>query len=185
MKTIYKTFAPFSILLIFTACLEGPKKQKVEVNTPEEVKNEKAVTQDQFDEKFIDGMTETVWNYYSEVRMALINSDESQAGTAAKYLADGFGDKHPDLKALAEQMNEADDIEEQRRLFHELSLGLEPIFTKALSEGTIYKQYCPMAFDNKGAYWLSNIAEVQNPYFGDKMLRCGEVKKIIHHNEAL
>jgi hypothetical protein len=36
-----------------------------------------------------------------------------------------------------------------------------------------------MVEDNKGAYWLSESEEINNPYFGDKMLRCGEVKKII------
>jgi hypothetical protein len=32
-----------------------------------------------------------------------------------------------------------------------------------------------MAFDNKGAHWLSNNPEIKNPYFGKKMLECGEV----------
>ncbi len=41
----------------------------------------------------------------------------------------------------------------------------------------LYLEFCPMAFDNKGAYWLSRDKEIKNPYFGDKMLTCGEVKK--------
>jgi Protein of unknown function (DUF3347). len=44
---------------------------------------------------------------------------------------------------------------------------------------TIYFQYCPMALNDKGAYWLSNSAEVRNPYFGKKMLECGEVVETI------
>lgn len=32
-----------------------------------------------------------------------------------------------------------------------------------------------MAFDNKGAFWLSEIEEIRNPYFGEAMLNCGEV----------
>jgi hypothetical protein len=32
-----------------------------------------------------------------------------------------------------------------------------------------------MAFDDKGAYWLSAESEIKNPYFGKKMLECGEV----------
>ncbi|WP_143306733.1 DUF3347 domain-containing protein [Chitinophaga vietnamensis] len=39
---------------------------------------------------------------------------------------------------------------------------------------TLYHQYCPMAFDDKGAYWLSDKAGIENPYFGSKMLHCGE-----------
>ena len=48
---------------------------------------------------------------------------------------------------------------------------------------TIFYQKCPMAFnDNQEGYWLSNIAEIENPYLGKKhptyqsgMLHCGEV----------
>ncbi|MCA9821064.1 MAG: efflux RND transporter periplasmic adaptor subunit, partial [Dehalococcoidia bacterium] len=36
--------------------------------------------------------------------------------------------------------------------------------------------HCPMAFDNKGADWLQRGTEINNPYFGASMLRCGEVR---------
>jgi hypothetical protein len=36
-----------------------------------------------------------------------------------------------------------------------------------------------MAFNNTGAYWLSSDKQVQNPYFGDKMMRCGRVDNAI------
>ena len=32
-----------------------------------------------------------------------------------------------------------------------------------------------MAFNNRGADWLSNEAQIRNPYFGDKMMKCGSV----------
>ena len=37
--------------------------------------------------------------------------------------------------------------------------------------------FCPMAFDGKGAYWITESREIRNPYFGEKMLNCGEVKE--------
>ncbi|MEM9662112.1 MAG: efflux RND transporter periplasmic adaptor subunit [Planctomycetota bacterium] len=37
--------------------------------------------------------------------------------------------------------------------------------------------HCPMAFDNKGADWLQRGTQINNPYFGDQMLRCGEVRE--------
>jgi len=43
----------------------------------------------------------------------------------------------------------------------------------------VYKQYCPMAFDGKGAFWLSSSEEIRNPYYGDKMLKCGRVEETI------
>ncbi|MEZ4690982.1 MAG: hypothetical protein R3A12_12710 [Ignavibacteria bacterium] len=36
-----------------------------------------------------------------------------------------------------------------------------------LKSGTTYVVYCPMAFDRKGAYWLSKDKEIMNPYFGE------------------
>ena len=45
-----------------------------------------------------------------------------------------------------------------------------------LDKGKVYYQYCPMANGSKGAYWLSEINNIRNPYFGDKMLTCGETR---------
>ena len=45
-----------------------------------------------------------------------------------------------------------------------------------LKNAGVYREYCPMAFDEKGAYWLSNDPEIKNPYFGNKMLDCGDVE---------
>ena len=46
-------------------------------------------------------------------------------------------------------------------------------------EAPIYVQHCPMADDNAGADWLSLDKEIRNPYFGDKMLKCGSVAETI------
>ncbi|HEY1025575.1 MAG TPA: hypothetical protein VGE26_10450, partial [Sphingobacteriaceae bacterium] len=48
-----------------------------------------------------------------------------------------------------------------------------------IKSGTVYKQYCPMAYDGNGAYWLANESDIRNPYYGDEMLECGEVKEEI------
>jgi hypothetical protein len=39
-----------------------------------------------------------------------------------------------------------------------------------LSENTIYRKFCPMAFGGEGGYWLSSNEEIMNPYFGDKII---------------
>jgi Protein of unknown function (DUF3347) len=46
--------------------------------------------------------------------------------------------------------------------------------TKIKNAG-IYQQHCPMAFEDKGANWLSNESDIKNPYFGKKMLECGDL----------
>jgi Cu(I)/Ag(I) efflux system membrane fusion protein len=39
-----------------------------------------------------------------------------------------------------------------------------------------------MANEGKGGYWLSSQEEIMNPYYGDDMLHCGEVKETIAKN---
>lgn len=51
--------------------------------------------------------------------------------------------------------------------------------TFGLSGKTVYYQFCPMADNDKGAYWLSEEEPIRNPYFGDEMLTCGEVKETL------
>ena len=43
----------------------------------------------------------------------------------------------------------------------------------------LIKFYCPMAFDNKGAFWVQDDEEILNPYFGSKMINCGNRLKWI------
>ena len=50
------------------------------------------------------------------------------------------------------------------------------IRTVRYDQEVVYHQFCPMAFNDAGAYWLSGTADIKNPYFGKKMLTCGEVK---------
>ena len=52
-----------------------------------------------------------------------------------------------------------------------------------LQQGTVYYQYCPMANGDKGAFWLSNIEEIENPYFGDEMLKCGETRETLEFSK--
>jgi Cu(I)/Ag(I) efflux system membrane fusion protein len=74
----------------------------------------------------------------------------------------------------------SDDIEFQREAFSRLTEGLiTSIKYFGLTVEKVYYQYCPMAFNNKGDFWLSTSDKVLNPYFGERMLNCGEVVEII------
>lgn len=68
------------------------------------------------------------------------------------------------------------DVEAQRKAFEGLSEGMIRAATAFGAERVLYVQHCPMAFDDKGANWVSAEDKIRNPYFGDKMLRCGIVE---------
>lgn len=74
------------------------------------------------------------------------------------------------------------DIEEKRKAFQMLGEQLLVLIqTVQYDRQIIYNQYCPMAMDNNGATWLSNSAEIQNPYLPKTMLECGEVKDTLNY----
>lgn len=73
--------------------------------------------------------------------------------------------------------------DEKRRLLQAISdMLFDMLRTVQYQGGTVYQQFCPMAFDNAGANWLSAHVEIRNPYFGNNMLECGEVKDSISFN---
>lgn len=45
--------------------------------------------------------------------------------------------------------------------------------------------HCPMALDNKGAKWLQVGEKIDNPYFGQEMLRCGTVEETVQPGKGL
>ncbi|MGC3944998.1 MAG: DUF3347 domain-containing protein [Chryseolinea sp.] len=84
------------------------------------------------------------------------------------------------MKKSLQEMNSAADIAAQRTAFSNLSNELyKTIKAYGLSGETAYYEYCPMAFDNKGAYWLAKEEKIRNPYFGDEMLTCGSVQETL------
>ncbi len=176
----------FNVLLLllfsvaFFACGDGENNQSVEINTPAEVKAEKKAAADIADASFVDGMTGKVFHNYLQVKMALVNSDADGVQTAAANMAEAFTTERAELKNLAQEMADSDDLETQRTAFFGFTKAAEKLFKEGLSEGTIYKQFCPMAFDNTGATWFSDVSEIRNPYFGEKMLKCGKVEEVIN-----
>ena len=82
-----------------------------------------------------------------------------------------------EIQSSARLITENLDIKEQRIHFKNVSKHLIiAVKTFGVNE-KVYSQFCPMADNNKGAYWLSKTEIVINPYFGGAMLTCGSVKE--------
>ncbi len=129
--------------------------------------------------QFADAPVSEAWNQYMHLRESLVQTNAEGAAAAAKALKETLGDAEPELGNLAAAIANEANVEAQRQLFSEFISKSEAYFAASLSSGTLYKQFCPMAFGNKGGYWLSDVAEIRNPYFGDKMLTCGTVAETI------
>ncbi len=71
------------------------------------------------------------------------------------------------------------EITEQRNQFKNLSSDLTSAVNVFGINQKVFNQFCPMADNNNGAYWLSLEEEVRNPYFGSAMHSCGNVAQVI------
>jgi Cu(I)/Ag(I) efflux system membrane fusion protein len=137
-----------------------------------------------------------VFNAYLSVKEAFVSSDAAkvtgEADATLKSLSNVdmsllTGAAHNDwmnymdgMETSLETMKSSSDLEMQREAFSDLSDNLyKSIKAYGLGGTTAYYEFCPMAFDNEGGYWLSDAKEIRNPYFGDKMMSCGSVKEVL------
>lgn len=136
---------------------------------------------------------------YLKLKDAFVATDEKLAATSAKLTLDEIGkvdmsllkgDAHQiwmkELKSMEENLKgiiSMQGIEMKRSHFElvsdHLTIAIKSLGIELKNKKSLYVQFCPMAFDNKGAFWLSADEEIRNPYFGDMMLKCGETKEII------
>ena len=83
------------------------------------------------------------------------------------------------IKDAATAIASSEDIKIQREQFSGLSNNAYELAKSFGAGQTVYHDHCPMAFDNKGAMWLSESKEVRNPYYGEEMPGCGTVEEVI------
>jgi hypothetical protein len=99
------------------------------------------------------------------------------SGEAQSYAAG----KLKEIKQSADRMVQASNIKGLRAHLQALSEATFAL-TKAFgaSDKPLYYQYCPMANQNQGGYWLSANKEIRNPYFGSGMLTCGSTEEVLN-----
>ncbi|MEQ9465922.1 MAG: DUF3347 domain-containing protein [Ekhidna sp.] len=159
MKT---TLLTLGLALAIASCSSAKKEEKAE--TKEAAKTE--VTEAS------SGISD-----YMALKDALVQTDASAAKDAAAKLAESATKENwsADIVEATKTIASSDNVEAQRTAFKTVTDGLIASLKANDSEDGVYVQYCPMAFDNTGASWLSMSDQIRNPYFGDKMLKCGKV----------
>ena len=108
----------------------------------------------------------------------------SMAKIDMKLLTDNDAHNHwmlisKEINASATSISKTSDILVQRNHFKHLSAHLIKAVKLFGVDQKVYEEFCPMADDSKGAYWLSLSKEIKNPYFGKAMIDCGEIKSTI------
>lgn len=172
-----KFFAPvFLFFFAFTSCNQTEQKSEETANS-DTLKVSAPV-----DIQLVDANADLAYDQYLKLKDVLVLSDSLQSQGAAKELSATLGliSGAENTSKLASDLANESSLEKQRVLFTSLSNDLISMFKKAeISSGKMFVQYCPMANENEGGYWLSSEENIRNPYFGDQMLECGEVKETI------
>lgn len=145
-------------------------------------------------------LTGLVDQYYT-LKNALVASDIPAARQAAGTFAMKLGEVDmnelddklhdqwmallPTLKSNAEAIQKSRDLEKQRAAFSPLSdYMIEAVKVFGIQHDVAYIQSCPMALGDKGAFWLSEIKDIRNPYFGEAMLACGETEETYRKGQS-
>ena len=153
--------------------------------------NERLEVSEKFQEQL-----KAVFNEYINLKDALVKEDSKSTSANAttllnklskvdmKLLSDNKAHNHwmsleGEIKSSATSISETSNIKSQRDHFKHLSSHLINTVQLFGVNKKVYVEFCPMADNNNGAYWLSKEEKVINPYFGEAMLTCGEVKQVI------
>lgn len=112
---------------------------------------------------------------YYELKDALVNSDAVSASFKITDVLNAGASKITEV-TQKKLVAASKDLEKQRIAFAALSLEMYLLAKKEkLTTDTIYQAYCPM----KKMYWLSQEPAIKNPYYGKKMLTCGNITETI------
>jgi uncharacterized protein YdbL (DUF1318 family) len=183
-------YLAIAALAFFAACSGTDKKTA-------ETKKDEPIAQSKNSNSFNDKFTNFLNSYY-RLKDAFAASNDTMAAANAKLLiASADSVNLNEVKAdssitemanqyIASVTSEAKalvaepTLEAKRKSFQTISDNMyDLVRTVHFDKEIVYHQFCPMAFNDAGAYWISPTADIKNPYFGKKMLTCGEVKDSI------
>jgi hypothetical protein len=137
-----------------------------------------------------------VLNSYLEIKNALVADNSEVAATAGKTLFEDLAkfdqssiagaqkqeviDIIKDAREHAEHISEnSGKMDHQREHFELLSNDVKDLIAITGTDRVLYKTFCPMYNEGKGGIWLSETKVIKNPYFGSKMMKCGEIQEEI------
>ncbi|MCB0699667.1 MAG: DUF3347 domain-containing protein [Chitinophagales bacterium] len=138
---------------------------------------------------------DVIAHFYTHIQTALADDDTKEASIRAKQLLahmheydtvtfseneqEVYDKYEAKIVELSSAIQSAEDIDAQRKHFESMSDVMYQLVKTIGTTEPLYKSYCPMAFDGKGAMWLSETEEIANPYYGASMYSCGSVQEVV------
>ncbi len=186
-----KQFFLYGVVVFLTACGNGDEKAK------EPAQPQAPLTKSANSDAFNQSFGQLLADYYSLKDNFIAEKDSGIAQSARSLMVSADSLQLDELMADSNIVSTARTytlgisaelkgllgekaLEEKRKSFQMVGDQLyDLIRTVQYDRAVVYHDYCPMAFNDQGANWLSNTAEIRNPYIPKKMLTCGEVKDSI------
>ena len=192
MKNIIIGIAIFAISL--SACNGDNKTSEKEAIKNDTTQNNSSAMSSNKRDESVDGSMKEMVSQYLQMKNALANDNGKDAASAGNAFVESMGkmDKNSltadkktkwdnlsdDAKEMAEHIGKnGDKLEHQREHFDMLSNDMYDMVKTFGAGQTLYKDFCPMYNNKKGAIWLSETKEIKNPYLGKSMPACGSVKE--------
>ena len=189
MKFIKFAFLP-SIFLLFSACGETEQERAQQQEREMQMQMQLVETTPEFNDQMGDLLAR-----YFDLKDALVESDAETAKEYTETLktsaenVDGDGLNEETLAlwfsfsevivSSSEELLSEEDVDDQRYHFEYISDAMIHMVDTFRPVGyEVYHQSCPMVRGGS-ADWLSREEQIANPYHGDRMMRCGEVIRIL------
>jgi len=200
-KTLIVVIVLVAVILIARPFFCNSKRDDKPANGTADVKQQ-PISHDNSD-AFNQSFTNLI-NAYIDLKDALVASDAAKATAAAQTLrtaSDSLkvseikGDSTGLIKETAltytssisgsaQALVAEKDIEGKRKEFGNIADAMWTLTRTVRYVGKkLYWEYCPMAFNNQGAYWISYERDIKNPYFGSKMMTCGSVEDSLDYSK--
>lgn len=187
MKTVLKSIFLLVFVAVIAACNNNNKEEKAKEDHnghdhSKEAPHPEVSSVATASVNLKDDKLNSVYQHYIHLTTALINGDAAEAKVAAIAIETGAKQIKgaETLTASAARITSDKDIEAQRNTYASLSDELISLLKETgIENGELYIAHCPMAKNDKGAFWVTNSKEIRNPYFGESMLTCGSVKETL------
>jgi len=137
------------------------------------------------------GATSEIIDSYLQIKNALVADDKDGAAKGGSMMLMAFSNfdmsqlneaQHKEYMEIYESAKEQAEhivkspIDHQREHFETMSTDVNDLITLLGTDKTLYLDYCPM----KKVNWLSETKDIKNPFYGSKMMTCGNMKKQIN-----
>lgn len=184
------------IFLVFKFCTNKPEQEEVVDQKPAPLSVSR--NSGAFNESF----SALLQSYYT-LKNAFTIADTSKVNSAARQVmqnADGLaiseiqGDTSgmiretaksfaTNISGSAKSISDENNIQDKLRDFNMITDALWSLTRTVKYDGEkVYYQFCPMALDNMGGYWLSGKIDTENPYIRDKSKACTQVNDSLDYS---